>query len=152
MREKEFQPLIPNGFKDIQEQDLFNEFVSPFNNGFSHRKNLLIDFERFLNEFKTVEISAEVWIDGSFATYAPDPADIDVVFFLDFNEVNLLNIEKKQKYERLFTSRKFIRNLYKVEVFVANKNNEVETKHWMKIFGTSYDNITVKGIFRLFYL
>lgn len=150
MRDREYPPLIADGFKDIAESDLHNEFVNPFNYiAKDHRNNLLIDFDSFIKEFKTLNIKAEVWIDGSFATYAPDPAEIDVVFYLNPEEVDNLPAERKTKFDRLFQSRKFIKNLYKVEVFYAVSGNELDYKHWKKTFGTFYDNKKPKGIFRL---
>ncbi len=151
MRENESAPLLVNGFKDITESELHTEFVQPFNQGHDHRANLLLDFIRFLNEFKRLGLNAELWVDGSFATFAPDPSDIDVVFYFDFNELELLKGEKEILFDRLFKSRKFMRNLYNVEVHFAEKNNETEYKEWQLVFGTYYDNIRPKGIFRLFY-
>lgn len=152
MREREFPPLLASGFKDIAENDLHSAFVSPFNNDAErHRYNLLIDFSRFLNEFKTLNLTAEIWIDGSFATTAPDPADVDVVFYLHPDEVESLASEKKSKFERLFLNRRFIKNLYKTEVFYAIINHPPDYAKWQNDFGTCYDNKTPKGIFRLFY-
>ena len=152
MREKEFPPLHPNGFKDISETDLHTEFVSPFTyQEADHRNNLLIGFGSFLSEFKELNISAEVWVDGSFATKAPDPSDVDVVFYFHSTEVNSLTGELKEKFEKLFLSRKFIRNLYKVEVHYGELGSESDYSQWRKTFGTWYDNITPKGIFRIFY-
>ncbi len=152
MRETEHPSLLASGFKDIAEADLHTEFVSPFNHqGADHRVNMLIGFGSFLNEFKALNITAEVWIDGSFATLAPDPADVDVVFYFNYNEVASLDGEKLQKFEKLFKSRKFMLHLYGVEVHYAEINNELEYSEWKKVFGTCYDNTTPKGIFRLLY-
>jgi len=152
MRDKEFAPLISAGIKDIAETDLYKEFVSPFEyRAKDHRNNLLIGFGSFLNEFKTLEIAAEIWIDGSFATIAPDPADVDVVFYLHYDEVKKLKDDNLRKFEKLFKSRKLIRNLYGVEVHYAEINNNTEYAEWSEVFGTGYDDITPKGIFRLIY-
>ena len=152
MREKEFPPLHPNGFKDIAETDLHTEFVSPFTyQAEDHRTNLLIGLGSFLNEFKELNITAEVWVDGSFATKAPDPSDVDVVFYFRSDEVNKLTGKLKDKFEKLFLSRTFMRNLYKVEVHYGELGRESDYKQWRKTFGTWYDNITPKGIFRIFY-
>ena len=152
MREKEFTPLLANGFKDITEADLYTEFVKPFNSHVAdYRSNLLIGFGSFLKEFKTLKITAEVWIDGSFATVAPDPSDVDVVFYFNHVEVDNLVDEKKEKFQRLFTKRKFMLNLYKVEVHYADKDNNLDYQRWQRTFGTYYDNVTPKGIFRMVY-
>jgi hypothetical protein len=151
MREKEHTPLLASGFKDISEANLHTEFVAPFTHGQEHRNNLLNEFKRFLNRFKELNLSAEIWIDGSFATQAPDPADIDVVFYFKPEEIDALEPEKKEIFNKLFQSRKFIKNLYKVEVFQATSGIQSDYTKWQETFGTCYDNITPKGIFRLKY-
>jgi hypothetical protein len=134
MREREYSPLLANGFKDIVETELHKEFVSSFTQGYTHREGLLANFIAFLNEFKTLNLTAEVWIDGSFATTAPDPADVDVVFYLIPSQIE---------------NRKFIKNLYQVEVFYGEKDNQADYTQWQGNFGTCYDNQTPKGIFRI---
>jgi hypothetical protein len=151
MRDREYAPLLANGYKDITEANLHTEFVEPFNNGHDHRTNLLISFGQFLSQFKELNLSAEVWIDGSFATLAPDPSDIDVVFYFKPEEVDLLEKERKEKFERLFQSRKFMKNLYNVEVFYGMMGNDYDYNQWNYVFGTCYDNKTPKGIFRMRY-
>jgi hypothetical protein len=151
MREREFPPLLANGFKVITEAELHTEFVAPFNHGHEHRADLLINFGEFLNQFKELNLTSEIWIDGSFATTAPDPSDIDVVFYFKPEEVDSLEEEKKQIFERLFQSRKFMKNLYKVEVFYGMLGSDYDYNQWNYVFGTCYDNITPKGIFRMRY-
>jgi len=151
MRDKEYKPLLPNGFKDISEKDLHSEFVEPFNHGHEHRTNLLISFGQFLNQFKELGLQAEIWIDGSFATHAPDPSDIDVVFYFKAEQVDLLDEERKEKFERLFQSRKFMKNLYNVEVFYGMMGSIYDYNQWTYVFGTCYDNVTPKGIYRMVY-
>lgn len=151
MREKEFPPLLANGFKDITEAELHREFVAPFNHGNEHRTDLLINFGQFLNQFKELNLTAEIWIDGSFATTAPDPSDIDVVFYFKPEDVDSLEEEKKKIFERLFQSRKFMKNLYKVEVFYGMMGSDYDYNQWNYVFGTCYDNKTPKGIFRMRY-
>jgi hypothetical protein len=147
----EYPPLVSAGFKDIEEKDLHNEFVECFNHGRDHRTNLLIGFGQFLNQFKELSLTAEVWINGSFATTAPDPDDVDVVFYFNPSEVDKLTGEKKEKFERLFKNRKIMKNLYQVEVFYGVIGDLDDYSQWRRIFGTCYDNNTPKGIFRLFY-
>lgn len=152
MREIEYPPLLPDGFKEIAEADLHEAFVAPFHSEAQNcRVNLLIGFGNFLSEFKALHVSAEIWIDGSFTTQAPDPADIDLVFYFDPTEIDNLSEDRKTRFQRLFTNRKFIRNNYQVEVFYAIKSNEADYQQWQKTFGTCYDNKTPKGIFRLTY-
>ena len=152
MREKEYTPLYADGFIEITEKELHKTFVEPFQGqANAHRTDLLLNFGQFWTQFKQLGLSAEVWIDGSFATTAPDPADIDVVFFMDAKVVLTLSKTKQALFEKLFTNRKLIKNLYKIEAFYADKYNEATYIKWQKDFGTGYDNTTKKGIFRIFY-
>ena len=149
MREKEYPPLCANGFQDIVEKDLHKVFVTPFTEGVEHRTDLLLNFVHFFKKFKRLGLSAEIWLDGSFATYAPDPADIDIVFFMDESAVMRLSDSQKISYDKLFSNRKFIKTLYKLEVFYARQNNADDKTRWQDLFGNYYDGITPKGIFRL---
>ena len=150
MREKEYTPLHADGFIEITEKELHKAFVEPFQGQANvHRTDLLLNFVEFWTEFKRLGLSAEVWIDGSFATTAPDPADIDMVFFMDKMAIENLPIKKRVLFEKLFLNKKFIRNIYKVEVYYALNDDNSERIEWRETFGTYCDNITPKGIFCL---
>ena len=151
MREIEYLPLHADGFRDIVEKDLHKVFVAPFAEGVEHRTDLLLNFVQFFKQFKRLGISAEIWIDGSFATYAPDPNDIDIVFFMNQASITDLCDSKQKLYDKLFLNRKFIKTLYKLEVFYARQNNDNDIARWHDLFGHYYDGITPKGIFRLNY-
>jgi hypothetical protein len=149
MREKEYPPLCPDGFQDIGEKDLHKVFIAPFTDGIEHRTDLLLNFVQFFKQFKRLGLSAEIWIDGSFATFAPDPADIDIVFFMDETLIPDLSETQLKLYDKLFMNRKFIKTLYKLEVFYARQSNAVDKTRWQDLFGNYYDGKTPKGIFRL---
>lgn len=152
MRDREYPPLHPSGIRDIGQEQLYPVFVEPFGYGpaHDHRENLLIRFGQFLNQFRQLGVGAECWIDGSFATEAPDPDDVDVVFFFDPAQVNGLSQDKKDLFDRLFNSRRFMRAQYRVEVFYGTEGNALDYQKWQQDFGTGYDNATPKGIFRLY--
>jgi Nucleotidyltransferase domain len=149
MRDKEYPPLYPEGFRDIEEKDLHKIFVAPFNEGVVHRTGLLLNFVQFFKRFKRLGLPAEIWLDGSFATYAPDPSDVDIVFFIDKSMINNLSNTQYALFVKLFSDRKFIKRLYRLEVFIADQNDANEKNEWFNSFGTYYDEITPKGIFRL---
>ena len=149
MREKEYPPLHPEGFRDISEKELHKVFVAPFTEGVEHRTDLLLNFVSFFKQFKRLGLSAEVWIDGSFATYAPDPADIDMVFFIETDAIERLPNSKRVLFNKLFSDKKFIKRLYKLDAFLAKENSSKERTIWFNLFGHYYDTVTPKGIFRL---
>lgn len=153
MRDREYPPLHPNGIKDIAEEQLYPVFVESFGRGQTHdyRENLLIKFGQFLDQFRKLGIGAELWIDGSFATHAPDPDDVDIVFFFDLVTVDQLEGDKRDLFERLFTNRKFMKAQYRVEVFYEVSTDQFTYQKWQRTFGTCYDDVTPKGIFRLYF-
>lgn len=153
MRDVEYPPLHPKGIKDIGEEQLYPVFVESFGHGqaHDHRQDLLIRFGQFLNQFKQLGLQTELWIDGSFATQAPDPNDVDVVFFFDPAQVNNLSQDKRDLFERLFNSRRFMKAQYRVEVFYGTVGSALDYQKWQKDFGTCYDDVTPKGIFRLYF-
>lgn len=153
MRDIEYPPLHPAGLKDISEEQLHPIFVDPFGSGqaFDHRQNLLIRFGQYLNQFKKLGLRAECWIDGSFATQAPDPGDVDVVFFLDRLAIDQLAGDKRDLFERLLLNRKFMKAQYGVEVFYVADPDPADYQSWQHTYGTCYDDVTPKGIFRLYF-
>lgn len=153
MREIEYLPLYPGGIIDIDEEQLYPVFVESFGQGEAHdyRQNLLIQFGQFLTQFKKLGIGAELWIDGSFATHAPDPGDVDMVFFFDLTDIDQLDSDKRNLFERLFLNRKFMKAQYRVEVFYVASPGPLDYDQWRKDYGTCYDDVTPKGIFRLYF-
>jgi hypothetical protein len=121
MREKEYPPLYAEGFRDIAEKDLHKVFVAPFTEGVEHRTDLLLNFVQFFKQFKRLGLAAEIWLDGSLATYAPDPSDIDIVFFIDTTAIAGLSNTKRMLFTKLFADRKFTKRLYKLDAFLLNK-------------------------------
>ncbi|RAJ90062.1 hypothetical protein LX87_05541 [Larkinella arboricola] len=153
MKELEYPPLHPEGIKDIDEEQLYPVFVQPFGRGQAHdyRQNLLIQFGQFINQFKRLGLKAELWIDGSFCTRAPDPSDVDLVFFFDLIAIDQLEGDKRDLFERLFTNRKFMKAQYRVEVFYEANSDLLAYQKWQRDFGTCYDDVTPKGIFRIYF-
>ena len=153
MRDIEHPPLHPVGIMDIIEDQLYPVFCERFGTGTAHdyRQNLLIQFGQFLDQFKQLGLAAECWIDGSFATHAPDPGDVDVVFFLDLTAIDQLQGDKRNLFERLFYNRRFMKAQYRVEAFFVANPGPADYQQWQKDFGRCYDDVTPKGIFRLYF-
>jgi hypothetical protein len=72
-----------------------------------------------------------------------------MVFYFNTVEVDALEADKKQYFERLFRSRKLVKSLYNLDVFYGERGSDANYNYWQRVFGTWYDNVTTKGIFRL---
>jgi hypothetical protein len=143
----DFAPLHSAGFKDIDSDQFENIFLEPFDNR-SRREYLLSRFAVLLERFKSTGLSAEVWIDGSFSTLKPEPGDIDVIFFVDPNDVNQLAPDKQQILIEL-NNRDHSKIRYNCDVFILPNNNQNNRSYWRGWFGFSREE-EPKGIFRLF--
>ncbi|RIV25411.1 hypothetical protein DYU11_08925 [Fibrisoma montanum] len=63
----------------------------------SHRKDLLLQYEQFLNQLQMVlPIAHREWIDGSFVSRQAEPGDIDIVIFVPFSYFDNISNELRQ--------------------------------------------------------
>jgi len=89
----EYQPLFNPGLHDINYSDFDKLFIAPFSSS-PQRVKVGERFKVFISKLSEIGISLEVWVDGSFSTSKPDPADVDVAIFYNPNEVNALPSDK----------------------------------------------------------
>ena len=143
----DYQPIHSAGFLDISNDQLDNIFLAPFDNK-GRRKYLLERFSALVDRFKETGLSAEVWIDGSFATLKPEPGDIDIIFFVDANNVNTLPEEKKKIIMEL-NNRTHSNIRYNCDVFIIPSQDFNNRSYWRGWFGFSR-NEEPKGIIRLY--
>ena len=143
----EYAPIHNAGFLDISIDQLEEIFLTPFENR-RRREYLLSRFGALLERFKETGINAEIWIDGSFSTLKPEPGDIDVIFWVDGNQVNLLPIDK-QKIILELNNRQYSNIRYNCDVFVIPNQDFNNRSYWRGWFGFSRDE-EPKGIIRLY--
>jgi len=143
----DYQPLHIAGFLDITNDQLERTFLDPFDNK-DRREYLLTRFSALIDRFKETGLTAEIWIDGSFATLKPDPGDIDVIFFVDASIVNLLPADK-QKIIMDLNNRQYSNIRYNCDVFIIPSQDTNNRSYWRGWFGFSR-NEEPKGIIRLY--
>lgn len=144
----EFQPLFPAGFFDITLEQLDEFFVLPFENN-TRRQYLTERFKIFIEKFLEIGIPSEIWIDGSYSTHKPEPGDIDIVFFYNPVDANILNLEKKALIKELF-DRNLSKIRYGCEVFFIPSDNHNLRSYWRGWFGFCREE-KPKGIARIIY-
>lgn len=146
IKKMEYEPLHSAGFKDINSSELRDVFVVPFDEP-ARREYLVNRFEALIERFKQTGISSEVWIDGSFSTKKPEPGDIDMIFFIDADEANALDADKKNILGEL-NNRKLSQIRYKCDVFIVPNQDHNMRSYWRGWFGFNREE-QPKGIFRL---
>lgn len=139
----EYQPILSPGLHEIDQSELDNHFASDFPES-TTRLTLIAGLRSFISALKQMEISFEIWIDGSFTTSKLDPNDIDLVVFADSASVNSLPVEKYMQLGRLF-DRIEARKEYGLDVLFCPAENENGRSYWRGWYGFDRNEMP-KGI------
>ncbi len=148
----EYPPLLAEGFQDIKLDELKVIFLTPFPKTTTRTKILRI-FKHWIKGVKKLNVKCEIWIDGSFATEKVDPKDIDVVLFISSkDQFKLEKSPKKQLLDRLTNQKltKEQRKKYLCDSYLGFLEDVFDRREWEKLYGRLRDEITPKGIFRIF--
>ena len=143
----EYAPLFAPGFHDVEEGKLDELFIDPFPDP-SVRKDLVENFRSLLNVIRGIGVSAEVWLDGSFATRKPDPVDIDIVIYFDPVELQALDLQHQKTLDELADNNKS-RMKYKCDLYFALNNRPELRSYWRGWFSFTRTE-EPKGIARIF--
>ena len=123
----------------------FNEFSAAFAESFdadSNRLELTARFEKYLNELtQFTRFSFFIWVNGSFVSKKPNPADIDFIVFLDYRDY-----EANEKLIDGRFSSKHARTIFGVDAYVVCEFPASHPKHvftisdhtyWLHLFSTT---------------
>lgn len=129
--------LVPEGGNESNVSELKKWFVDPFGED-STRKELFKGFIKYNDDLKSLLSgqSYEQWIDGSFISQKVNPKDIDLVSFIDYEEV-----ERLEKELEIFIKSQGKSNYgvdgYVVRIypeghpnFVRTQSDKVYWRHW----------------------
>jgi hypothetical protein len=87
-------PLLPDGVHLCEEATFRTHFVERFPK--SQTRGLICDgFFRLRAEAVGRGVLATQWVDGSFVEGKPDPGDVDVVSFCDYDFLNNLDTQSQ---------------------------------------------------------
>jgi hypothetical protein len=79
-RKREYPPLLPEGVHPVDVDGLHALCVTPFRDS-PIRAMLFNQFRGLIERLSELNVSAEVWVNGSFLTRKPNPRDVDVVIW-----------------------------------------------------------------------
>lgn len=145
---REYPPLFAEGFRDIGIWQLDEIFLKPFGED-SPRRELIDRFRSYLRLFEPLPIPIEIWIDGSFATYKPEPADIDIVIVVSNPDLDNFTIIQFALFDELTASNSSMKNRYGCDFYIIDGYDEGQIQKWKHIFGTDRSNVNSKGIYRI---
>lgn len=139
---------MKSGHKEIALWQLDSFFLEPFGDN-EQRKYLIDRLRAFIEEFQAIGIEAEIWMNGSFTTEHPEPADIDLVFLLDRNAVDSLTGSLADQFQKFLMDREIIKIRYSCDAFFIDKNDPEEIKKWQDVYGFDRRRMETKGIFTM---
>lgn len=83
--------IIPSDFNTVFETFNFNTV----------RTNIFAEFTNLIEELKEIGLlEYEIWIDGSFASLKTNPGDMDLMFFIEHNLYNELEVVLRELRNR----------------------------------------------------
>ena len=144
MQKTQFPALLLPGFRRFELSELHDVFVAPFTDSV-RRSILLAGLTKFIGEIKALDITGELWFDGSFVTEKLDPDDIDLVVVFDRTSVATLTLEQQQKVQHLF-NQPSSKAKYNCDVYCVQNDDVVMVSYWRGWFGFKRDGQTAKGI------
>lgn len=86
--------LLPTGLVKVSAEQVHEYFVAPFTTS-TTRQRL---YDQWLLHRQAIEVVIPIerqWLNGSFVTHKVDPADIDVVTFIDGESLNALGLPRQ---------------------------------------------------------
>ncbi len=150
MRKPAYKALFPaQTFVDVDENSLDQVFL--YLNDSPQRRRLVTLLRHFIQHLKSLGLeSFELWVDGSFSTFNPSPADIDLVCFLKpeslfgMENVNLEELKKLGSEE----GRPYVREKWSIDFYIGRFDSLEEKNSWKKKFFED-ENGLEKGIGRI---
>ncbi len=138
------------GFNEIDELDIYPIFVEPFEHS-TRRPMLATKLREYIEQIKTIfhseNISAELWIDGSFSTEKLEPDDVDLVVAAKGSELNTIKVENQNKL-RMLLDNNFTKVNYNCDVYFSNSEDAQNRSYWRGWFLFDRDE-KPKGVARV---
>lgn len=142
-------PISPSGFHPLAQAELAAYFVDEFEARYQPGRRYLVGrLLAYLHELAALGLRMEIWLDGSFTTRCPEPADIDLVVLLSYRDAERLAHAEQLRLSFLLNERERLRIRYACDVYHADLNDAAERQRWARQFATNHDH-TPKGIFTL---
>jgi hypothetical protein len=110
------QGNLPDGVHPCDESRFEARFVilTPKH---TERKRICEGFFRLREEAADFQIVGTQWVDGSFVTNKPDPNDVDVVTFVDYDEANSLNADQQTFVLECIDGEEKTKSMYRCHTF-----------------------------------
>ncbi|MGE8570951.1 MAG: DUF6932 family protein [Acinetobacter amyesii] len=139
--------LLAPGVHKIPLESLESTVLVPFQEKRT-RAHLCNRLRVLIQELKAYEVEMILWIDGSLCSKKPHPSDIDIVIFINEDQLNSLSSEKKKELVLFLENRNTIRARYGCDLYFNSMNDTERYHHWRSLF--SYNQLSeAKGFIQI---
>lgn len=125
--------LLTPGIHKISLDKLEDTVLKPFQDKRT-RAHLCNRFRALIQELETYQIEMIIWIDGSLCSKKPHPSDVDIVIFLNEEQLNKLSKINYDCLLNLLEDRNTIRARYGCDLFFNSMNDKDRYHHWRSMF------------------
>ena len=138
--------IIPKGLVEINLSSLKTVFLGKVDTPL--RRRLTSQLNLFIGKLIKLGVHGDLWIDGSFATTAPEPKDVDLVLMTSKEIIRKLTPENFEELNYLSNEdgRDYVRQKWQVDFYVAESSNLGARRKYENLFSRNPDDINLKGI------
>ena len=142
---KDHPPLLSPGLHPMTMREVYQVCVEPFNSP-EHREYLYGRLESFFAHLTQLGLDYRAWLDGSFLSEKPEPADIDLVIICREAHINSLSPGVQDALVDIFSRyRKDTKLRYGCDVYLMIAGDSQREQYWRDLFGSDRSGSS-KGI------
>lgn len=125
--------LLEPGIHKISLEKLEQTVLVPFSEKRT-RSYLCNRLRALIHDLEQYQVEMIIWIDGSLCSTKPHPSDIDIVIFLNEEQLEKLTKIKYHKLLNLLEDRNTIRTRYGCDLYFNGMNDKNRYHHWRSQF------------------
>ena len=142
-----FPPIFESGLWKIQLEEIDQVFLDP---GFETplRRRLAAQLRMFITELKRINVRGDLWIDGSYATKKPEPADVDLALLIPRVVLSAMSDTQLKRLSFLTDkeNREYVRAKWQVDFYVFEASDLKRRSYFIDLFSRNPDKFNRKGI------
>ena len=141
-----YPAIVPEGLMEIDLSSLESIFLGRIDTPLRRRLTRQLNF--FIGKLKSLGVHGDLWINGSFATIAPEPMDVDVVLITSEEVIRKLTPENFKEIEYLtdVANRIYVRQKWHIDFYIVEASNLGLRSYFKQLFSRNPDDSNPKGI------
>jgi hypothetical protein len=142
----DYPALLSPGIHNATLDEVFLSCVQPFS-PHAQREQLWARFLLLIQRLQVMGLSGcAMWLDGSFITRHPNPADIDCALWVEQTTIDGMDDATYAALEEL-KNRPMVRSMYGADFYILPAGYSEQMAHFQQVFGVCHDGVTAKGFY-----